>query len=245
MTATLRPFRPARVAAAAVAVGAALSLSACGAGQIAQTATQVAAINGNGADQANIQLRNVHVLFPTSSEFRLEEGGRAELVFTAINTSATEADRLVSIETEDAADVVLEGAPAGGVEIAPQASVTGGVPAGQITDPESDELTVILEDLSDQVRPGLTVPATFVFENAGEVRVDVPVDAGPVTPRAESSPGSSPRSCRTGRLGCDPWPRLAPAIAAPTVRTSSRNGWAAARSARPGAPWTRSRSPSR
>jgi len=185
VTATLRPFRPARVAAAAVAVGAALSLSACGAGQIAQTATQVAAINGNGADQANIQLRNVHVLFPTSSEFRLEEGGRAELVFTAINTSATEADRLVSIETEDAADVVLEGAPASGVEIAPQASVTGGVPAGQITDPESDELTVILEDLSDQVRPGLTVPATFVFENAGEVRVDVPVDAGPVTPRAE------------------------------------------------------------
>ena len=73
---------------------------------------------------------------------------------------------------------VLEGAPAGGVEIAPQASVTGGVPAGQITDPESDELTVILEDLSDQVRPGLTVPAMFVFENAGEVRVDVPVDAG-------------------------------------------------------------------
>ena len=49
MTALNKPTR--RVATAvALAAGAAIALSACSAGQITQTASQVAAVNGNSAN---------------------------------------------------------------------------------------------------------------------------------------------------------------------------------------------------
>lgn len=187
MTVSNARIRPARVAAAvALSFASALALSACGAGQIAQTATQVAAINGNNVDQGTISLRNVHIGYPDSDEFVLEEGGRAELLFTAINEDQVTPDRLTGIETEAATEVVFEGtAAASGVEIPALTSLTGGLPVGSIAEPDADSayVEVVLEGLSDDVRPGLTVPMTFTFENAGDVVVDVPVDAGPVTER--------------------------------------------------------------
>ncbi|KQU07925.1 hypothetical protein ASG56_07740 [Rhodococcus sp. Leaf7] len=188
MTATNAPFRPARVATAvALALGAVIGLSACSAGKVSQTAMQVAAVNGNGTDQGTISMRNVHVAYPSSGEFSLEPGGRAELIFTAINTSETTADRLTGIETEGASEVTVTGATGGtSIEIPAQASVASGVSAEQ--DPTAEEgsqsVTAVLEDLSENVRPGLTVPVTFTFAEAGDVVVNVPVDPG-TTPRME------------------------------------------------------------
>ncbi|MBY6678606.1 hypothetical protein HQ305_14160 [Rhodococcus sp. BP-149] len=189
VTASTARIRPARVATGvALALGTVISLSACSAGQISQTATQVAAVNGNGADQGTVSLRNVHVAYPSSDEFVLEPGGRAELIFTAINTSETTPDRITGIETEGAAEVVVTGATGGtSIEIPAQASVASGVPADQDpTAPEgSQSITAVMEDLSENVRPGLTVPVTFTFQQAGDVTVSVPVDPGPVTPRLD------------------------------------------------------------
>ncbi|MGB3770161.1 MAG: hypothetical protein WBF79_09845 [Rhodococcus sp. (in: high G+C Gram-positive bacteria)] len=189
MTASTAPIRPVKVATAvALAFGAAISVSACSAGQVSQTATQVAAVNGNNAEQGDIVMRNVHVAYPTSEDYNLEPGGRAELIFTAINTSETTPDRLTAIETEGAAEVVLTG-PFGGtsIEIPAQAAVASNVPANQ--DPGnpkgSESVKAELEGLSESVTPGLTVPVTFTFEQAGDVVVSVPVDPGPVEPRAE------------------------------------------------------------
>ncbi len=53
MTALKAPTRRV-VTALALAAGATLTLSACGAGQISQTAIQVAAINGNNAEVGSI-----------------------------------------------------------------------------------------------------------------------------------------------------------------------------------------------
>lgn len=186
MTASTRPTR--RVATAfALAAGAALTLSACGAGQIAQTANQVAAVNGNGADSANISLRNVHVLFPSSDEFRLGQGGRAELAFTAVNTSDTNPDTLVSISTDAASSVTLD--KSADLTIEPQTSIAAYSADAELPGQSAVQgppVTAVLENLTDAVRPGLTVPVTFTFSKAGPITVPVPVDAAG-TPRAENA----------------------------------------------------------
>ncbi|WP_137723176.1 copper chaperone PCu(A)C [Prescottella subtropica] len=175
-----------RVATAlALAAGATLVLSACGAGQISQTATQVAAVNGNQATDANIALRNVHVVYPNSEEFSLEPGGSAQLAFTAVNLSEHETDRLKSIKTDYAGSVTITD-EAGSLAIKPQQALGAGNPDVQVPEEAPEHVSLIdvtLEDIREGVRPGLTFPVIFTFENAGDVTVQVPVDAGPKTER--------------------------------------------------------------
>ncbi|WP_305093760.1 hypothetical protein [Prescottella sp. R16] len=179
-----------RVATAvALAAGATLVLSACGAGQISQTATQAAAVNGNQATDGDIALRNVHVLYPNSEEFSIEPGGTAQLAFTAVNLSEFATDRLKSIKTDYAASVVIDD-EAGTLEIKPQQALGAGNPDVSVPEQAPEHLSLIdvtLEDIREGVRPGLTFPVIFTFENAGDITVQVPVDAGPKTERHESA----------------------------------------------------------
>ncbi|MFX0580030.1 hypothetical protein [Nocardia nepalensis] len=112
------------VSVAALAAGAALVLSGCGAGQISQTATQVAAVNGNHADIDRISLRNVHIVFPAAgSEYTNAKGGKAIIALSVINNGETVTDELTSITT-DLGPVKIT-APAGdpAFQIAPQQTV--------------------------------------------------------------------------------------------------------------------------
>lgn len=189
MTALDKPTRRVATAVALVA-GGALTLSACSAGQISQTATQVAAVNGNTAEAGPLALRNVHIVFPKSQEYSLEPGGDAVLAFTAINASENTPEKLTGITSEFAGSVSIAG-QAGTAEIAPQTSLGAGTStedaSGQAeadaqtagdADAPSDLLLVVLEDLEEGVRPGLTIPVTFSFEQAGDITMSVPVDAG-------------------------------------------------------------------
>ncbi|TSD45285.1 copper chaperone PCu(A)C [Rhodococcus sp. KBS0724] len=204
MTAIRKPTR--RVATAiALAAGAAIALSACGSGQVSQTAVQQAAVNGNSASVGDIALRNVHIMYPSSEEYSIEPGGTAVLAFTIVNESAETTDKLVSITTDYAASVVA-GEEVAGLVIKPQTSLQAGeLPAGESAEAEAEKqiankdqntdapaalLLVVLEDIKAGVRPGLTIPMTFTFEKAGPVTVQVPVDAGPQLERdvSEKSP---------------------------------------------------------
>ncbi|QNG17391.1 copper chaperone PCu(A)C [Rhodococcus triatomae] len=200
MTALDKPTR--RVATAiALAAGAALTLSACGAGQVSQTASQASAVNGNTAQLGELALRNVHVVYPDSEEYSIEPGGTAILSFTVINESNDTDDRLVDISTDYASEVVID-EQVGSLVIPAQTLLTA-EPGVNVEDVEAalealeqaetgtsedaavpvDVLVVELENLNEGVRPGLTFPVTFTFENAGTVTVEVPVDAGPVLER--------------------------------------------------------------
>ncbi|MFD1815760.1 hypothetical protein [Rhodococcus gannanensis] len=179
-----------RVATAvALAAAAAISLSACSAGQITQTATQVAAVNGNYANQGDISLRNVHVVYPDSEEYSLEPGGTVALAFTAINESEYQTERLTKITTDKAASVTIAG-EAGARIIPPQTALAAGTVDATVVDDgeeiESKIILVTLDDIGADVYPGLTMPVTFSFERAGDITVDVPVDAGPALDRHES-----------------------------------------------------------
>lgn len=175
--------------AVAIAAGGVLTLSACGAGQVSQTSDQVAAVNGNSAEVGNISLRNVHVVYPQTEEYSIEPGGKVELGFIVVNNSPASADTLTRISTTAASSITV-GEESGGTEIAPLTALGAGAPVdNQVEDPgiPLQFIVVELNGIGEEVRPGLTVPVTFTFEEAGDVELLVPVDAGQVLPRDVSA----------------------------------------------------------
>ncbi|OBK79037.1 hypothetical protein [Mycobacterium sp. 1274761.0] len=162
------------VALAACAL-AAVSLSGCGAGQISQTATQQAAVDGTAATVGNIALRNVFLRATQKSDF-VQPGTEVELLFVASNQSPDTNDKLTSI-TSDYGTVSLSGdtsLPAGDV-------LEVGRPDGQIEALEQAETADAAKatvTLAKQITNGLTYNFTFNFEKAGHTTVAVPLSAG-------------------------------------------------------------------
>ncbi|OXM70592.1 hypothetical protein [Amycolatopsis vastitatis] len=93
--------------AAALALGAALVLAGCGAGQITQTATQQAAVNGTHAQVKNIALRDAAVQYPTSGP-GYPAGATPALTLTIVNLGAQD-DSLVSVTTEGGGQATIAG----------------------------------------------------------------------------------------------------------------------------------------
>ncbi|MFI9538368.1 hypothetical protein ACIG56_34705 [Nocardia fusca] len=184
------------VAAAALAAGAALVLSGCGAGQISQTAVQVAAINGNTANAGDIALRNVHIVFPGNGSATHTIGGKAALALSIVNTGAVGTDELTGVTT-DLGTVEITPSQGDKLEIAPSETVVVSTPqagaethtSGETIKTEGGETTparIEITGLTQNITPGLTYDVTFNFKNNGNVLVQVPVDAGVDAPRHES-----------------------------------------------------------
>lgn len=159
------------IAASAGLVACGLVLTGCGAGQISQTASQEAAVNGNSVNVKNIALRNVHIQAEQSSDF-MQPGKAVPLVFVAANESPDVDDKLVGI-TSDAGTVALSGdgsIPAGRALVVSAPGVAE--PMGS-TKPQTAVVT-----LSKPITNGLTYNFTFNFEKAGKTTVAVPIAAG-------------------------------------------------------------------
>ncbi|MFI5584466.1 hypothetical protein ACIA5G_05505 [Amycolatopsis sp. NPDC051758] len=92
--------------AGVLALGAALVLAGCGAGQITQTDTQQPAVNGTYAQVKTIVLRDVAVQYPTSGA-GYPAGATPALTLTIVNQGAQD-DSLVSV-TVDGAQATVGG----------------------------------------------------------------------------------------------------------------------------------------
>ncbi|CAM2782208.1 copper chaperone PCu(A)C [Saccharomonospora xinjiangensis] len=170
----------------AVAFGAALLVTGCAAGQITQTDTQVAAINGTSAQAGTIAIRNAEVSYP-------ESDGSGPAVYQPNSDVPTtmwlvnegnKADELVSARTDAASTVAIEGSK---VVPAQRALVLGAdQPAtGEATgDPTRGKLT--LKGLTRQLRPGQMVEITLTFRDAGQVTFEMPVTV-PDKPRVSTA----------------------------------------------------------
>lgn len=90
-----------RSALAMVAAGSALALTACGAGQISQTANQTAAVNGANAEVENVQVRDATIV--------IGKDGNSYLKFTAANTEERGEDLNLRSVTVDGKEVELGG----------------------------------------------------------------------------------------------------------------------------------------
>lgn len=172
---------------AACGLAAAAALSGCSAGQLAQTASQEAAVNGTSATVGNITLRNVHLRAPQKTDY-VQPGSEVELLFVASNESPDTADQLTSI-TSDFGTVSLTGntsLPARDVLIV-------GEPDGQIAPLEATETVdaaKAMVDINKPITNGLTYNFTFNFEKAGQTTVAVPISAGEA-PRRDTAGDAS------------------------------------------------------
>ncbi|WP_327094334.1 hypothetical protein OIE68_29720 [Nocardia vinacea] len=128
------------VSVAVLAAGAALVLSGCSAGQISQTATQVAAVNGNHADIDRISLRNVHIVFPaTGTDYTNDKGGKAIVALSVVNNGETVTDELTSITTDLGTVKITPPAGASAFRIAPQQTIVAATSPTTATAAKSDE----------------------------------------------------------------------------------------------------------
>lgn len=182
------------VALAACGLALAATLSGCSAGQVSQTATQEAAVNGTSKTAGNISLRNVHLRAVQTGDF-VQPGSEVELLFVASNESPDTNDKLKAI-TSEVGTVALTGdtsLPAADVLVV-------GEPDGQIAALEAAEKADAAKatvDLSKPVTNGLTYTFTFDFEKAGQVDVQVPISAGE-SPRRDEGVAASHEGGDTG-----------------------------------------------
>lgn len=158
-------------ALAVAAMAAVLAVTGCSAGQVTQTSTQVATVNGSSANIGELALRDIRILYPSGGTYA--EGSTAQLVLVVTNQGLAE-DTLLDVTGDffdEAAVPTDDEAPA---------SVDAEVPAQGILQFGTSELPSIeLSDLSEEISVAEVVSMTFVFEQAGEVTIEVPV-ANPV-----------------------------------------------------------------
>lgn len=118
--------RLATVAPAVAGLGLALLLSGCGAGQITQTDTQVAAVNGASGNIGAMAVRGAQLAFPAgSAQGVYAPGSDATLIVTIVNTGVT-ADTLTGVSTPAAVGVTIDGSPTGTKDIPGGFAVTSG-----------------------------------------------------------------------------------------------------------------------
>jgi hypothetical protein len=151
------------------------SLVGCSAGQITQTDSQVAAVDGAFADVGDsIALRDVLIPAPPNSNGTYPAGSSVPVLLTIIN-QGTRADRLIAVTSPVASQVLVLGT----TTIPPGTNVTstaGSASAGvQSQSPlVVGQLRIVLST-TQPLRAGLNTPVTFVFENAGSVTLPVPM----------------------------------------------------------------------
>lgn len=173
-------------ALASCGLAASVALVGCSAGQVAQTATQEPAVNGTSAGAGTIDLRNIHLRAPQTTDY-VEPGTEVELIFVAANGSPDVADELESI-TSDIGEVSLTGdtaIPVNGVLVV-------GAPDGQLAALDTVEAADGAEatvDLSQPITNGLTYDFTFTFKEGGQTTVAVPISAGEEPRRDDSGAG--------------------------------------------------------
>ncbi len=160
-----------RSALAIAVIGAAsLGLTACGAGQISQTADQVAAVDGASGhtEDTAVNVRDVTILVTDSSQ--------ASLKFTAVN------DEKVGGEAVNLNSVTVDGTP---VQLAANPNIGSGcslivnTPRQNEVQPSADRAHMCAEygiaTIADPgAVPGQQRKVTFSFSN-GDVTVNAPV----------------------------------------------------------------------
>lgn len=150
-----------------------IALSACSAGQVNQTADQQRDHTGGTAEAGSITLRAVTVEAPRGPALR--QGEDVELSGAVVN-NGDEADTLLSISGEGFEDARVLGDASGVSQSSGGGSLGIEIPAGGALYFGDDGSNVLLEDLTEDLTPGLSLELTMTFEEAGEVTVRALVD---------------------------------------------------------------------
>lgn len=131
-------------------------------------------------DPKETSVENASIIPAFDTSCALQIDAPAQLSFTATNNSSTTVETLLDISTPAASDVEIT-APAQGLRMRPQTSISAGQPIQNTDEPTAPDqpFAVSLRGVKDPVQPGRSVPVEFQFERAGSLTVDVAVDACP------------------------------------------------------------------
>lgn len=155
------------------------AIAGCEAGQDAPTLEFHPASAGQQADFNGIKITNAFVLgAPTGSTV---PSGSSASMFVSLYNSNDNSDTLLSATAPAAAGSI---SLSGGTVALPANSAPV-----NLTGPEPK---VVLEDLTKPLRGGTTVPVTFNFQHAGQVTLQVPVEAQSYYWSTYSAPASAP-----------------------------------------------------
>lgn len=179
--------------AGVLALGAALVLAGCGAGQITQTDTQQPAVNGTYAQVKTIVLRDAAVQYPTSGA-GYAAGATPALTLTIVNQGAQD-DTLVSVTTEDGAQATVGGSkdvvaghslvigPDDAVESTNEVEPTSsGAPTSSSQAPTSSTGTSSATSSSSAEAPSTSVTPTAAPATVGKATVTLPALKQPLWP---------------------------------------------------------------
>lgn len=157
-----------RTALVVLAVGAALGASACSAGQVSQTANQVAAVDGGRGSAGDLSVNDLQVVVP-------ENGGEARVGFVASFSGYGLGDA-VSLDR-----VEIDGTPVQLGETRPLergcSIVVDAREDAEATPVEGvcvEQATATLPGAGD-LNVGASVPATVVFSNGDRIETDAAV----------------------------------------------------------------------
>jgi copper(I)-binding protein len=183
---------------ALVAIGLALALGGCSAGQLAQTAYVQSAVDGANGQAGPIALRDITIAYPADG--RSQQGDSARLELFAANTS-DQADSLTEIRTDIAGSVRFD-AGAGG------SATPSGTAAETPTTTETPTATPTATGTG-------TAPATTTPAPTGS--------AGSLTPSATGTGGATGTGSATATATAT-GPAAAPVALPPEALTSFREG---------------------
>jgi hypothetical protein len=154
-----------------------VALTACSAGQVAQTVEQERDKVGGNAKVGDIIVREARLAYPTNGVYA---AGSDPRLIVAISNSGSSADTLQDITGEGFAGAELVGGaatpPAGTTPGAP-APAAGGldveIPASSNVFIGGDGPAVALTGLREEITTGQALQVTMSFEQAGDVEVTV------------------------------------------------------------------------
>ncbi|SNR61482.1 Protein of unknown function [Haloechinothrix alba] len=171
---------------AGLACGSALLLAGCGAGQITQTDSQLPAVDGGGARTDSIVVSNATLAFPEGEDQHHYAGGSDAPVNMHIANRSDEPDELVSVSTDVASDVTIEGDPtvlnSGELFIVEPGQLEEGEDSVLVAGESGllrQQAAVVLNDLEHPVRPAQSVTLTLTFREAGTIEVLAPIAPSP------------------------------------------------------------------
>lgn len=179
----------AALAASALLVAAALT--GCGTGQLSQSASQAAAVNGTEGVVGHLALRNVRIEAEQAGD-AIDPGETVDLLFVASNQSPDTDDELTGITTP-IGKVAMGGSkklPAGGMLIAHPPDGEDAAPMKviqELRDTEDANAATARVTLDKPVSNGLTYDVTFDFKKAGDITLEMPISAPPISESSESA----------------------------------------------------------
>lgn len=157
-----------RLIPAALGIGAVIAVGGCSAGQVTETDTQVAAVNGASDNAQDVAVRNASLSFPAAGT-SYPAGSSAPLEVFIANEGGD--DELVRVTSPYAQSADIQGETA-----LPQGTALHGTGEAQATPPnEQRQVDITLNGFTQEINPGLVIPVTFEFANAGPVTIQVPI----------------------------------------------------------------------